>query len=131
MKNLISENSKEPRATKGDVFDHLGLSRLEATEAKVKSDLWRELVAHIRSLALSQKELAQVLGIHQPEVSHLLSGKISKFSAGTLIQYAVRLNLSVHVSLSAPKARKGAVKTLSAKAGGGVTRRGVPVQRVS
>lgn len=130
MKSVSSESNKAHRVTKGDVFDHLGLSHFEATEAKVKSDLWRELVDHISSLALSQKELARALGIHQPDVSHLLNGKISKFSAGTLIQYAVRLNLGVHVSLTVPKSRRGAVKSLSAGAGAGGGRRGVPVQRV-
>ena len=96
--------------TKGSVLDDLGFSRAEAVEAKVKADLWRDLVGHITPLGLTQKELAHRLGVHQPEISHLLNGRLSKFSAGTLIQYAVRLDLGVHVKLTAPKSRKPALK---------------------
>jgi predicted XRE-type DNA-binding protein len=94
--------NKPSHVTKGSVFDDLGLSRAEATEAKVKAELWRELVGHIKPLKLTQKELALRLDVHQPEVSHLLNGKLSKFSVGALIAYAVKLDLGVKVSITAP-----------------------------
>ena len=115
MKNASSAANKPHHITKGDVFDDIGLTRAEAVEAKVKADLWRELVAHISPLLLTQKELAKRLGVHQPEVSHLLNGKLSKFSAGTLIQYAVKLDLGVQVKLTAPKPKKGTAKAIAAK----------------
>ena len=115
---MPNATNKPTHVTKGSVLDDLGLSRAELTELKVKGDLWRDLVAHIKSLALTQKELAQRLGVHQPEVSNLLSGKLSKFSPGTLIQYAVKMNLNVQVTLTAPKVSKGIVKTISAKGRG-------------
>jgi predicted XRE-type DNA-binding protein len=95
------------------VFDDLGLSRTEATEAKVKAELWRELVGHIKPLKLTQKELALRLDVHQPDVSHLLNGKLSKFSVGALIAYAVKLDLGVKVSITAPaRAKSGVVKSV-------------------
>lgn len=115
MKSSGSEKHKLSHVTKGDIFDDLGLSHAEAVEAKVKADLWRDLIAHVTPLALTQKELANRLGVHQPEVSHLLTGKLSKFSAGTLIQYAVKLDFDVRVKLTPPKAKKGIVKTVAAK----------------
>jgi predicted XRE-type DNA-binding protein len=115
MKNAISETSKATHVTKGDVFDDLGLSHAEAVEAKVKADLWRDLIAHITPLSLTQKELARRFGVHQPEVSHLLTGKLSKFSASTLIQYAVKLNLDVRVRLIVPKPKRGTVRITGAK----------------
>jgi predicted XRE-type DNA-binding protein len=115
MKNASSAANKPAHITKGDVFDDIGLTRPEAVEAKVKADLWRELVAHISPLQLTQKELAKRLSVHQPEVSHLLNGKLSKFSAGTLIQYAVKLDLGVQVKLTAPKPKKGTGKANAAK----------------
>ena len=103
MKNVSSAANKPARLTKGDVYDDVGLTRGEATEAKIKSDLWRELMAHISPHRLMQEELAKRLGVHQPEVRHLLSGKLSKFNVGTLIQYALKLDLGVQVTLTAPK----------------------------
>lgn len=117
MKNASSVATKPAHITKGDVFDDIGLTRAEAVEAKVKADLWRDLVAHIAPLPLTQKELAKRLGVHQPEVSHLLNGKLSKFSFGTLMQYAIKLEIGVQVKLTAPKPKKGTVKAIAAEVG--------------
>jgi predicted XRE-type DNA-binding protein len=100
--------------TKGDIFDDLGLSPQEALEAKIKSDLWRDLVSHIERKRLSQSHLRDVLKIHQPDVSNLLKGKISKFSTGKLIQFAVRLNLEVQVQLKEPRQTTRTVSSISA-----------------
>jgi predicted XRE-type DNA-binding protein len=97
------QTSKPAHLTKGDIFDDLGLTPQEALEAKVKNDLWRDLVAHIEHRALNQADLAHKLRIHQPDVSNLLRGKLSKFSTGKLIHFAVRLNLGVKVKLVEPK----------------------------
>ena len=110
---------KAPHVIKGDVLDDLGLPPHVALEAKIKADLWRELVTHVERLKLTQSALALRLEVHQPDVSNLLSGRISRFSVGTLIQYAVRLDMGVKVKLSAPKARKSSgriVKSLKASA---------------
>ncbi|MGO4209958.1 helix-turn-helix domain-containing protein [Terriglobus sp. 2YAB30_2] len=98
--------NKPTHVTRGDIFDDLGLSPQEAAEAKVKADLWRDLIAQIEKQKLTQKNLIQLLGVHQPEVSNLLNGKLSKFAFGTLIRYAVNLNLNVSVRLTAPKTIK-------------------------
>ena len=103
----------QSHVTRGSVLDDLGLTEEEVTEARIKANLWRDLVAHIKSLKLTQKEMAKRLGIHQPEVSSLLNGKLSKFSAGTLIHYAVVLNMDVAVKLTAPKQKRRVVKALS------------------
>lgn len=95
--------NRPAHVTDGSIFDDLGLSPAEALEAKVKADLWRGLVAHIATLGLSQKEIAKELGTHQPEVSHLLNGKISRFSIGTLIQYGARLGLGFQGRFTKPK----------------------------
>jgi predicted XRE-type DNA-binding protein len=95
--------NKAGHITKSDIFDDLGLSQEEAIEAKVKADLWRDLVAHIERQAFDQIQLKKMLKIHQPDVSNLLRGKLSKFSTGKLIQFAVRLKLDVRVQLQEPK----------------------------
>jgi predicted XRE-type DNA-binding protein len=109
-----SKNKNKPYVTKGDIFDDLGLSPKEALYAKIKYEIWRDLVEYIERQNLSQAELAKVLRIHQPDVSNLLRGKISKFSTDKLFCYAGRLNLGVHVKLKAPKVSKGIVSSVSA-----------------
>ena len=56
-------------------------------------------MVHIERRGVDQAYLKKTLKIHQPDVSNLLRGKISKFSTGKLIQFAVRLNLGVRVEL--------------------------------
>jgi predicted XRE-type DNA-binding protein len=103
--------------TQGDIFDDLGLSPQEALEAKIKSDLWRDLLRHIERRGMDQSSLVNILKIHQPDVSNLLRGKLSKFSTAKLISFAVKLDLGVQVRLTEPKAKKGIVsKILSAEA---------------
>ena len=109
-----SKASKPGHISAGDVLDDIGLSKQEALEAKVKSDLWRDLMAHIERRRFNQASLKTTLKIHQPDVSNLLRGKLSKFSTGKLIQFAVKLNLDVRVQLKEPKAQKRARAAVSA-----------------
>jgi predicted XRE-type DNA-binding protein len=108
--------NKPSHRTKGSIFDDLGLSAEEVREAKVKADLWRDLVGHITPLRLTQKELAKTLQVHQPDVSNLLSGKLSKFSVDALVGYAIRLGLGVEARITAPRVRqKGTIKAVQAE----------------
>ena len=101
-----SKPNKPGHITTGDILEDLGLSAEETLEAKVKADLWRDLLVHIERRGVDQAYLKKTLKIHQPDVSNLLRGKISKFSTGKLIQFAVRLNLDVRVQLKEPKAQR-------------------------
>ena len=94
-----SKPNKSGHITTGDILEALGFSAQETLEAKVKADLWRDLLVHIERRGVDQAYLKKTLKIHQPDVSNLLRGKISKFSTGKLIQFAVRLNLDVRVEL--------------------------------
>lgn len=115
MPSVRKGTNKPTHVTKGNVLDDLGLSRAEWIEAKVKSDLWRDLVAHIAPLQLTQKELAKRLGVHQPEVSNLLNGKLSKFSVGTLIHYGARLDLGFEGKFT-KSTKPGSIRTVHAVA---------------
>jgi len=105
----VKQTSKPGHITKGDIFDDLGLSSQDALEAKVKADIWKDLLLHIEKRGLNQSSLAHALKVHQPDVSNLLRGKLSKFSTAKLITFAVRLNLGVQVKLTEPKKHKGVV----------------------
>jgi predicted XRE-type DNA-binding protein len=108
-----NKSSKPSHITKGDVLEDLGFSPQETLEAKIKSDLWRDLLVHIERRGFDQAYLNKTLNIHQPDVSNLLRGKISKFSIGKLIQFAVRLSLGVRVQVKEPKTPKRIARTVS------------------
>ena len=108
-----SKPIKPGHITTGDILEDLGFSPQETIEAKVKSDLWRDLLVHIERRGVDQAYLKKALKIHQPDVSNLLRGKISKFSTGKLIQFAVRLNLDVRVELKEAATQKGMAASIS------------------
>jgi len=108
-----SKPIKPGHITTGDILEDLGFSPQETIEAKVKSGLWRDLLVHIERRGVDQAYLKKALKIHQPDVSNLLRGKISKFSTGKLIQFAVRLNLDVRVELKEAATQKGMAASIS------------------
>ncbi len=108
-----SKPNKPGHITTGDILDDLGFSPEEALEAKIKADLWRDLLVHIARRGVDQASLKKTLKIHQPDVSNLLRGKISKFSTGKLIQFAVRLNLDVRVELKEAATQNHAAAIIS------------------
>ncbi len=106
----VSRSDKPGHITKGDIFDDLGFAPAETLEAKIKADIWQALMKHIEQHEYSQAYLVAVLKVHQPDVSNLLKGKISKVSITKLIQFAGRLNLDARVKVTSPKI----VKSISA-----------------
>jgi predicted XRE-type DNA-binding protein len=92
------KHDNEPgHVTTGDIFDDLGFSPAETMEAKIKSEILHAIVQHAEAHGYTQAQLAGVLKVHQPDVSNLLKGNISKFSITRLIQFAARLNLETRI----------------------------------
>ncbi len=50
---------------------------------------------------LKQREIADLLGIKQPEVSHLMNGKFSRFNEGKLMNFLKRLDREVVIQINA------------------------------
>ncbi len=97
---IAAHRNKPSRFTRGDIFDDLAFSHAETLAAKVKADLWQALIEYIDRNHLSQADLVLRLKAHQPDVSNLLKGKISRVSITRLIQYAARLNLEAKVKIA-------------------------------
>jgi predicted XRE-type DNA-binding protein len=106
-----SRDNKPGHITKGDVFDDLGFSPAETLEGKIKADIWQALMKHIEHHGFSQAYLVAALKLHQPDVSNLLKGKISKVSITKLIQFAGRLNLDARIKVTSPKAVKSTAES--------------------
>jgi len=69
----------------GNIFADLGVKNPE--EALAKSELAIQIQLAIQKKKLTQKKAAALLGIDQPKISALLSGKLSGFSLERLIRY--------------------------------------------
>lgn len=103
--------------TRGNVFDDLGLSPERALELKIKADILIAISAHIERKGYTQKEVGKLLGIHQPDASRLVNGKISGITVDKLLRYAGKLNLGAEIRVTDPGARKRTVgKTAKATA---------------
>ncbi len=113
----METGSKErsPHLTQGSVLDDLGFSPSEALEIKVKAEIHRDLLQYIQERAFDQKELGTILKIHQPDVSNLLNGRVSKFSVSKLIKFAGKLNLGAQVKLTKPVSGKLSSVSATAK----------------
>jgi predicted XRE-type DNA-binding protein len=93
----------------GNVFADLGFDNPE--EELLKADLVREIRAIVHKQKFTQEEAAQLLGIRQPDVSALLSGRVDRFSFQRLLMFLPRLGRDVNIVVSAkPRSRPARMK---------------------
>lgn len=91
--------------TSDNVFADLGLKKSD--ELMTRAKLLFEVSSLIKASNLTQKEIAKKLGITQPKVSLLISGKLSAFSADTLMHYLSLLGCNIEIHVRKPKSKIG------------------------
>ena len=79
----------------GNVFADLGFDNPE--EEKLKAQLVREIRDIIKHRRLTQAKTAELLGLKQPDVSALLTGRVYKFSLERLLRCVHRLDRDVRM----------------------------------
>ena len=92
-------------ASTGNVFRDLGFRGDEAEHLLIRADLMIEVQKLIAARRLKQREAAEILGVSQPRVSDLLSGRIDLFSTDALIDVLARLGARVRLTVK-PGRRK-------------------------
>jgi predicted XRE-type DNA-binding protein len=92
----------------GNVFADLGFERPE--EELLKAQLVREIRDIIKRRRLTQAKAAVLLGLKQPDVSALITGRVHKFSLERLLRSVRRLDQDV-VMVIRPKRGKRALTT--------------------
>lgn len=99
--------SKAIKATAGsdNIFADLGFANPE--EELLKAKLIRELRAIIKRRKLTQIKAAELLGLKQPDVSALVTGRVGKFSIDRLVRCLDRLDYRVDVVVRHKPARVG------------------------
>lgn len=78
-------NSNDPPSRRSDIT--------------VKLELGRQLREILLDTNLKQRELASILNIQQPEVSHIFNQRFSRFTIDKLIQFLDRLGWIVKLQV--------------------------------
>lgn len=66
-------------------------------EMQAKAELARELYLIIQSKGMTQKQIAELLGLTQPKVSNLLNGRLSGYSIERLTRFLNILDYDVDI----------------------------------
>ncbi len=77
----------------GNVFADLGFDN--ADEMLMRGKIGIQVLRLLRERNLKQREVAKLLGILQPEVSHLMNGEFQRFSEGKLLLFLKRLDTEI------------------------------------
>ncbi|MFQ5705754.1 MAG: helix-turn-helix domain-containing protein [Gemmatimonadales bacterium] len=88
----------------GNVFSDLGLPKPQ--ERLAKAQLASLIDDAIRERKLTQRQAAALLGIDQPKISRLLSGRLSGFSTQRLLDFLTALGRDVNIVVRAPRRRR-------------------------
>ena len=79
------------------VFHELGLP--DADELVIKSDLMTAILERVKARGLNQTQAATALAMPRSEVSHLMHGRISRFTIDRLVRALATLDGSVRLRL--------------------------------
>jgi predicted XRE-type DNA-binding protein len=81
-----------------NVFADLGLD--DSDEIYARAQIGFHVYKILKDKELKQREIAGVLGIAQPDVSHLMNGHFSRFTTDKLLDFLKRLDrkVTIHVS---------------------------------
>jgi predicted XRE-type DNA-binding protein len=94
-KEPAHEQRKKMTVGSGNVFADLGFANPE--EELLKAKLIRETRSIIKRRKLTQAKAAVLLGLKQPDVSALVTGRVGKFSIDRLVRCLDRLDYKVDV----------------------------------
>jgi predicted XRE-type DNA-binding protein len=104
-------NEQKATASSGNVFADLGFANPEKELLRAK--LVRELRGIIKHRKLTQTHAAAKLGLKQPDVSALVTGRVGKFSIDRLVRCLDRLDYKVDLVVSR-KPRRAASRATAA-----------------
>lgn len=85
----------------GNVFADLGLD--DADDLLARAKIGFLVYTLLKDKHLKQREIAELLGIKQPEVSHLMNGRFNRFTTDKLLAFLKRLNRKVTIQISPHK----------------------------
>ena len=113
MKKMKKSTRARVTVSSGNVFADLGLSNPQ--ERLAKAELAAAIHSKIKQRGLTQGKAARILGIGQPRISALVTGRMELFSTDALLQYLTALGSDVSISIGKSRGKqKGKVTVLHA-----------------
>ena len=85
----------------GNVFADLELT--DADELYARAQIGFGVYKILKDEGLKQRQIAELLGIPQPEVSHLMNGHFSRFTTDKLLEFLRRLDRKVTIRITPHK----------------------------
>ena len=82
----------------GNIFADLGFE--DAEELYARGLIGCYVVKLLKEKNMRQRELAELLGVKQAEISHLLNGHFSRFTIDKLLDFLKRMNQKVTIQIS-------------------------------
>ncbi|MBC5798320.1 MAG: helix-turn-helix domain-containing protein [Sphaerospermopsis kisseleviana] len=84
----------------GNVFKDLGFAN--ADELLTRGKIGIQVIRILKQRNLKQREISEILGISQPEVSHLMNGEFQRFSEGKLLMFLKKMDTEVTLHIRFP-----------------------------
>lgn len=94
----------------GNVFADLNLE--DADELLTRGKIGIVVLRLLKQRNLKQREISNLLGIPQPEVSHLMKGEFQRFSEGKLLIFLKRLDTEITLHLRPRHAENQSAETV-------------------
>ena len=88
----------EFEVSSGNIFADLGLE--DSAELYARAQIGGHVFEILKDKKLKQRKIAAVLGIAQPDVSHLMNGHFSRFTTDKLLDFLKRLDRKVRIEVS-------------------------------
>ena len=102
MKRKTHEaNNTEFEEGSGNVFADLGLE--DSDELFARAKIGFHVYQLLKRRNLPQREIAALLGVKQPEISHLMNGHFSRFTTDKLLDFLRRLERKVTIRITPHK----------------------------
>jgi predicted XRE-type DNA-binding protein len=92
--------------TRDNVFLDIGFPPEKALALKFKAKILVAILDEVKRRKYRQAQLVDILDEHQPVVSNLLRGKITRMSIEKLLIYADRLGVTLDVQRPRPQSRR-------------------------
>jgi predicted XRE-type DNA-binding protein len=100
----MTKRKIEIHESSGNVFADLGLPNAE--ERLLKAKIVNELHRLIKERGLTQVKAAKLIGIHQPDLSHLLRGDFEDYSTERLMKMLTMFEQDIEIVMK-PNRRAG------------------------
>jgi predicted XRE-type DNA-binding protein len=94
----MKKHEIEFEESSGNIFADLGLE--DAEELFTRAQIGFCVFKVLEGKKLKQQAIAKVLGIAQPDVSHLMNGHFSRFTTDKLLGFPKRLDQKVTIQVS-------------------------------